>query len=379
MKRNSGTFTLQTSGYTAFTPNNLPPAPDIDIGEKMYGLLSRADRALGRLDGSIQALPNAELFVFMYVRKEAVLSSQIEGTQASLHDVLDVEAQLLDPKRPNDTEEILNYVRALNFGLKRLSELPLSMRLIREIHEILMNDVRGQHATPGQFRTSQNWIGTAGSGIKDAIFVPPPADKLPELLGELEKYIHAKDSTPLLIRLAMIHAQFETLHPFLDGNGRVGRLLITFLICQQEVLTKPVLYLSFFLKKNKNGYYDRLQAIRTDGNWEDWINFFLHGVTEVANEAAATARIIVEMREVHRSKLVNTLGRGAANGLKLLESMYQRPIFTVAIVAEYLGVSVQAANSLTEKFVQLGLIKEITGNQRYRVYRYDQYVSLFVD
>lgn len=377
--RSTGKKIRQLEGYTAFVPYDLPPEPPVEFDEELQGLLSKADRALGRLDGSIQSLPNPELFVFMYVRKEAVLSSQIEGTQASLGDVLEVEAQIFDPLRPDDTEEILNYVNAMNYGLKRLSELPMSLRLIREIHAHLMQGVRGQHATPGEFRTSQNWIGPQGATLKTATFVPPPPSELPRLLGGLEEYFHRNDSTPLLIRLALIHAHFETLHPFLDGNGRMGRLLIAFSLCEQTVLLSPVLYLSHYLKQNRSTYYDHLQSIRENGNWEDWVKFFLVGVAEVANEATATARKIVQMREDHRERLINNLGRGAANGLKLLESLYRRPIFNVNNVAVLLDVTPQAANSLTASFEDLGLVVEITGNKRNRVFRYDSYVSLFSD
>ncbi|OWJ75582.1 cell filamentation protein Fic [Haematobacter genomosp. 1] len=375
----TGTYIQQIEGYRAFIPNNLPPSPPVVFDDELRTLLSKADRALGRLDGSIEALPNSELFVFMYVRKEAVLSSQIEGTQASLSDVLEVEAQIFDPLRPDDTEEILNYVAAINFGLERLGQLPLSLRLIREIHTHLMTGVRGQHAMPGEFRRSQNWIGHAGATLNSATFIPPPPSELPTLLGAFETYLHASDDLPLLIRLGLIHAHFETLHPFLDGNGRMGRLLITFCLCEREALIKPVLYLSHYLKRHRAQYYDLLQAVRDKGAWEEWLKFFLAGVAEVANEASDTARKIVQMREAHRQTLIDNLGKGAANGLKMLESMYRRPIFNVATVQQLLGLSSQAANTLTEKLMDLGLVNEITGNKRNRIFRYDPYVLLFSD
>lgn len=379
MSRQSGRYIQQIEGYSAFVPFDLPPEPPVEFDDEMQGLLSRADRALGRLDGSIQSLPNPDLFVFMYVRKEAVLSSQIEGTQASLGDILEVEAEIFDPTRPNDTEEILNYVRAMNYGLKRLDELPMSLRLIREIHARLMQGVRGQHATPGDFRKTQNWIGPEGATLKNATFVPPPPSELSRLLGNLETYFHEKSSTPLLIRVGLIHAHFETLHPFLDGNGRMGRLLIAFTLCEQEVLLRPVLYLSHYLKRNRAEYYDRLQAVRTAGDWEGWLKFFLKGVAQVANEATETARDIVQMREAHRQMIIDDLGRGAANGLKLLESLYLRPIFMVNNVAELLEISPQAANNITDRFLGMGLVTETTGQKRNRVFRYDPYVSLFAD
>lgn len=379
IKRSTGKLIKQSEGYSAFVPDNLPPVPPIHFDEELQGYLSRADRALGRLDGSVQSLPNPDLFVFMYVRKEAVLSSQIEGTQASLGDILEVEAQIFDPTRPNDTEETLNYVNAMNYGLERLETLPMSLRLIREIHEQLMQGVRGQHATPGEFRRSQNWIGAQGATLRTATFVPPPPNELTALLGELEKYMHAEDQMPLLIRIALIHAQFETLHPFLDGNGRMGRLLIAFTLCQQTVLQKPVLYLSHYLKQNREEYYELLQSIRMQGDWEAWVKFFLRGVAEVSNEATETARGIVQMREAHRLKIIEALGKGAANGLRFLESMYQRPIFKVSNVSDLLELSPQAANNLTDRLVQLELVREITGQRRNRVFRYDPYIELFSD
>ena len=379
MKRRSGQYLRQLDGYAAFIPADLPPRPAIVIDDEMQSVLSRADRAIGRLDGSIEALPNAELFVFMYVRKEAVLSSQIEGTQASLGDVLEVEAQLFDPTRPDDTEEILNYVAALTYGLDRLKTLPLSLRLIREIHQKLMQGVRGQHATPGEFRKTQNWIGPQGALLKDATFVPPPPHDLANLLGKFETYLHSEDNVPFLLKLGLLHAHFETLHPFLDGNGRMGRLLITFLLCQQHALIKPVLYLSHYLKRHRGRYDDLLQSIRDTGDWEAWLKFFLTGIIEVANEATDTSRKIVQMRESHRQTLVDSLGRGAGNGLKMLESLYQRPIFTVATVSNYLSVSAQAANALTDRLMDLKLVAEFTGNKRNRVFRYDPYVKLFTD
>lgn len=377
MLRQAGQWQRQSAGYTAYVPHDLPPTPPVVIDDEMSNLLSRADRALGRLDGSIEVLPNAELFVYMYVRKEAVLSSQIEGTQASLGDVLELEARLFDPRRSDDTEEIINYVAALEYGLGRLQTLPLSLRLIREIHARLMRGVRGEHATPGEFRTSQNWIGPQGSPLSAASFVPPPPQALMRLLGAFENFLREDANRPLLIQLGLAHAHFETLHPFLDGNGRMGRLLITFCLCQRSVLSRPVLYLSHYFKRHRARYYDLLQATRTEGDWEGWLKFFLRGVDEVANEATATARRIVSMREEHRNLMVAELGRGAANGLKLLEWLYRRPVFSVAQVTELLKVSPQAANTLTDRLVKLRLVAEITGNRRNRVFRYDPYVSLF--
>src|SRR5580698_7957202 len=261
----AGVYRRPPQGHRAFSPAPLPPDPPLRIDGALQALLSRADLALGRLAGSIETLPNPDLFVLMYVRKEAVLSSQIEGTQSSLADLLAAEAKVFDPAQPHDVAEVLNYVAAMNHGLARLASLPVSVRLIREIHAKLLEGVRGSHLTPGELRTSQNWIGPAGCTLRDATFVPPPPADLPGALGALEKFLHAEDALPLLITIGLAHAQFETIHPFLDGNGRVGRLLITFLLCEKQILDKPVLYLSHYFKRHRQSYYDHLQAIRDSG------------------------------------------------------------------------------------------------------------------
>ena len=322
---------------------------------ELQGLLPTADRALGRLDGSALTLPNPDLFVFMYVRKEAVLSSQIEGTQSSLQDLLAAEAQLLDQNLPRDVDEVMNYVRAMNQGLARLHELPVSVRLVREIHAELMRGVRGGRLQPGELRTSQNWIGPAGCTFATATFVPPPPHVVPEALGNLETFLHTPDTLPPLVKIALAHVQLETIHPFLDGNGRVGRLLITFLLTERSVLHKPVLYLSHFFKQNRQEYYEHLQAVRDRGAWEDWLTFFLRGVIEVAGEAAETARRILQLREQHRSSITAQLGRAAGNGHKVLESLFDRPIVAVGDVQKMTGTTYAAANSLVSRLVKLGV------------------------
>lgn len=344
----------------------------------MQECLSRADRALGRLDGSIQTLPDPDLFVFMYVRKEAVLSSQIEGTQSSLNDLLEAEAEILDAKRPSDVSEVINYVNAMNYGLGRLAELPVSVRLMREIHERLMAGVRGAELNPGELRTSQNWIGTSRR-LADAIFIPPPSQEVPGALASLESFIYATDAMPVLTRIGLVHAQFETVHPFLDGNGRIGRLLIAFLLCEREILQKPVLYISNYFRLHRARYYDLLQNVRDAGDWESWLKFFLEGVAEVSNEATGTARRIVDLREQHRTLIVDAFGRAAANGLKVLETLYSRPIITVNDIADVTGVTYPAANNLMARFVKAGLLAEITGQARNRRFRYGAYIDLFTD
>ncbi|MBJ7443341.1 MAG: Fic family protein [Sphingobium sp.] len=371
----AGRYIRQPNHYAAFMPSPLPPNPALQWDDELQTLLSRADRALGRLDGSIQTLP--DLFVFMYVRKEAVLSSQIEGTQSSLNDLLEAEAAISDAYRPSDVGEVLNYVSAMNHGLERLASFPLSVRLIREIHALLLENVRGNQASPGEIRRSQNWIGPGGCGIVDAIFVPPPPHAVETLLSDLEKFIHSASPIPPLVKIGLIHAQFETIHPFLDGNGRIGRLLITFFLCQSEILLKPVLYLSHYFKANRTEYYELLQAVRDRGAWEEWIKFFLHGVATVSLEATETARAIVTLRERHRRLITDSFGRAAGNGLRILESLYQRPYLTVNQVKDYLGISFQSASELVRRMVDADLLSEITGQDRYRVYQYTPYVWVF--
>jgi Fic family protein len=375
----SGRYVQQPTGYRAFIPDPLPPDPPIDLGGKTQVLLSQSDRALGRLDGSIQTLPHPDLFVYMYVRKEAVLSSQIEGTQSSLQDVLAAEAEIFSADRPQDVNEVVNYVRAMNYGLSRLAELPVSVRLIREIHAQLMQGVRGSHLTPGEPRTSQNWIGPAGCRLSDATFVPPPPHEVSAALGELERFLHTDSELPLLVKIALAHAQFETIHPFLDGNGRVGRLLITFLLCEKRVLLKPVLYLSHYFKRHRAEYYERLQAVRDQGAWEAWIDFFLTGVAEVSQQATETVRRILALREEHRRRITDNLGRTAGNGHRVLEHLYEHPYLSVNQVRELIGTTYPAANTLVARLVDCGILHEATGQARNRVFAYLPYIYLFTD
>ncbi|MGF1603620.1 MAG: Fic family protein [Thermosynechococcaceae cyanobacterium] len=365
----------QSSGYQAFIPNPLPP--EIEIDQEMLYLLSQADRALGRLDGAADALPNPDLFVFMYVRKEAVLSSQIEGTQASLIDVLKFESQAVTSDHPQDVAEVVNYIAAVNYGLERLQELPISLRLIREIHHQLMRDVRGSERNPGEFRRTQNWIGPSGCTFADATYVPPPPEAMHESLHNFECFLHDPQPMPILLKVGLAHAQFETIHPFLDGNGRTGRLLITFLLCEQEILKYPLLYLSYYFKKYRSEYYDVLQAVRDQGDWERWLKFFLKGLFEVAQEASATARQIIDMKESHRQLVIARLGRRSGNAIALLEALYFRPIFTVEQVAELTKVSYTNTNTLVKDLCKIGLLREITGQKRNRAFEYSPYLDVF--
>lgn len=373
----SGSYVNQPQGYRAFIPAPLPPNPPLKIDGALQKLLSQADYALGRLDGAVLTLPNPDLFVFMYVRKEAVLSSQIEGTQSSLQNLLAAEARLHDPNTPADVNEVINYVSAMNHGLKRLDKLPVSVRLIKEIHAELMRGVRGGRLTPGELRTSQNWIGPGGCTLAEATFVPPPPHEVPRALSDLERFLHSQDPLPALIQVGLAHVQFETIHPFLDGNGRIGRLLITFLLVEKRLLSRPVLYLSHYFKRHRAEYYDRLQVVRDYGDWEGWLEFFLKGVVEVSNQATETAAAILRMREEYRARITERLGRAAANGQRIMDRLFDRPIVTVSTVKKWLNVTPAGANQLVNRLVDIGVLREITGYARNRRFRFDPYLRLF--
>ena len=375
----AGRYIRQVSGYRAFIPAPLPPDPPVRVEGELQTLLSAADLSVGRLDGSIQTLPNPDLFVSMYVRNEAVLSSRIEGTQSSLQDVLAAEAKVLARGRPQDVNELLNYIDAMHYGLERLPDLPVSVRLIREIHAKLMRQGRGANLTPGELRTSQNWIGAPGSTLREAAFVPPPPHEVPNALGNLETFLHDPGDLPVLIRIGMAHAQFETIHPFLDGNGRVGRLLITFLLCERKVLLKPVLYLSHFFERHRQAYYKHLQAVRDRGAWEEWLAFFLRGVLDVSAQAADTARRILALREKHRVLVTERLGYAAGNGHRVLEHLYKRPVVSVADVQRLIGTTYATANNLVARMTDCGILQEFTGQARNRAFDYRDYIALFHD
>jgi Fic family protein len=369
----AGRFVQQTTGYKAFIPTPLPPEPPLVYSGELQSLLSDADRNIGRLDALASMLPNPDLFVAMYVRHEAVLSSQIEGTQSTLEDVLAFEADALQSDTPKDVEEVVNYVRAMNHGLERLPDLPLSLRLLREIHAELMKGVRGGEKSPGEFRTSQNWIGGRGSSLRDAAFIPPPPHEVINVLGQLENFLHAERSrVPLLIRCGLAHAQFETIHPFLDGNGRVGRLLITLMLCEEKALSRPLLYLSLFLKAHRAEYYDRLTAIRMQGHWEQWLLFFLRGVSATALAASQTAKDIVSLRDKHRSEVAKN-----AKALTLLDHLFRYPTVSVNSVRKLMDCTFPTASKLITDFETRGWLQEMTGHERNRVWRYQPYLELF--
>jgi Fic family protein len=373
----AGSFITQPEGYVAFIPQPLPPDPQLELDPGLLGLLEEAVGELGRLDGIARVIPDPDFFVSMYVRREAVLSSQIEGTQSTLEDLLELELETEPRDRFSDAFEIANYVRAMNFGLKRIQTLPLSLRLIREIHKELLRDGRGSKATPGEFRRTQNWIGPEGASLKRATFVPPPVSDMKKALHDFESYLHAKSSYSTLLDVGLAHAQFETIHPFLDGNGRVGRLLNIFLLVHRGILEKPLLYLSYYFKLHRAEYYDRLMAVRLAGDWEGWIRFFLRGVVQTAKEATETAERLFELRESHRSLILNeSLGE---NGLLLLSNLFQRPLVNINVVALQLGTTFPTASRLVSAFEDLGLLREITGQKRSRMFRYEPYLALFDD
>lgn len=370
----SGTYISQASGYKAFIPAPLPPKPPIALDDKLQALLTSADMALARLDGLGQVLPNVNLFIAMYVKKEALLSSQIEGTQASLENLF--AAELGDtPENINDVEEVVNYVKALNYGLERLREFPMSLRLIREIHEVLMAGVRGGDKTPGEFRKSQNWIGPPGSTLKDATFVPPPPYEAEKALGELELYLHQSQTMPALVDCAMIHYLFETIHPFLDGNGRLGRLLITFYLHWQGVMDKPLLYLSYYFKRNRQEYYDRLNLARESGDFEQWIAFFLRGVVATADAAVETAKNILELQTAHRDLLwQKKISSPYAVGI--LERLFHTPYVSVNDVATHFSMTYPTAAKVIGQLEEIGILKEVSGKQRDKRYLYVDYMNL---
>ena len=370
----SGKYIKQQTGYKAFIPEPLPPDPVVAVEKDMQNLLSKADMALARLDGLGYILPNENLFIAMYVKKEALISSQIEGTQASLEDLFQFESGVI-PENTNDVEEVVNYVKALNYGIERLDSFPMSLRLIKEIHDLLMVGVRGGDKTPGEFRKSQNWIGPHGATLKDATFIPPPPYEANTAMGDLELYMHNSDDLPVLIRCALIHYQFETIHPFLDGNGRLGRLIITFFLYWQGVMGKPLLYLSYFFKKHRQEYYDRLNMVRDSGDFEQWITFFLKGVILTSESAVETAKAILELQSNHRSSLwQKKISSPYAVGV--LEKLFFTPMVTVKDISSEFGISFQAASTLVAQFEKAGILKEITGLKRNKRYIYDDYLEI---
>jgi Fic family protein len=378
MKRTTGETVRIGSGddaYSAFVPAPLPPKPPLNLTTADHDLLERANRALGKLDGMTSLLPDTSLFIYAYVRKEALISSQIEGTQSSFSDLLLYESDQAPGVPIEDVREVSNHVAALDHGLKRLrGGFPLSLRLIREIHGVLLRGGRGSDKTPGEFRRSQVWIG--GSRPGNARFVPPPTDKVIECMGALEKFLHGNPvETPTLIKAALAHVQFETIHPFLDGNGRLGRLLITFLLCSEGALSEPILYLSLYFKSHRQEYYDRLLRVRTHGDWEGWLRFFLDGVIGTSDEAVSTTRRILALFEKHRRTL-ETFGRSAASAFRVHEYLQKKPITGIREIEKKLGLTYPTVAGALDRMKKQHIVKELTGFRRNRVFAYAPYVEL---
>ena len=379
----AGHFVTQVAGqttYRAFVPAALPPAPPLDWNHGRQDLLEIANRGIGRLDGALLVVPNRELFLYSHIRKEAVLSSQIEGTQSSLSDLLLFENADAPGVPVDDVREVSNYVAAMEHGLARLRDgFPLSLRLIREIHGILVRGSRGADKTPGEFRRSQNWVGGTRPG--DAVYVPPNVPDLMPALDNFEKFLHDYSSrTPLLIKAALAHAQFETIHPFLDGNGRVGRLLITFLLCAERALQEPLLYLSLYLKQNRAAYYDSLQKVRVDGDWEQWIEFFLRGVASVAESGVVTMRKLLTLVEEDRRTIEDALGtRKALTALRIHDVFKTRVATSIPMASKATGLTRPTVSSAIEALVKLGIVREVTARQRNRQFLYSGYLKALED
>lgn len=375
----SGTYVSSTTAgeeCRAFLPAPLPPKPPLKLTDQDHDLLEKASRALGRLDGLTTMLPDSSLFLYFYIRKEAILSSQIEGTQSSFSDLLMHEEDLAPGVPLDDVQEVSNYVAALNHGLKRLRQdsFPLSLRLICEMHEVLLSKGRGSDKSPGEFRRSQNWLGGTRPG--NARFVPPPPEHVLNCMGALEQFLHDQPTrTPPLIKAALSHAQFETIHPFLDGNGRLGRLLITLILCAEDAIKEPLLYLSLFFKQNRQEYYDCLQRVRTEGDWMGWLRFFLEGVNSTAEKAADATQEIFNLFKHDRQK-IDALGRQAASVSCMHELLQRHPITTIAHAVRELGVTSPTARGAIQTMERIGIVREITGKKRDRIYLYDGYVKI---
>lgn len=360
------------AAYQSFRPNPLPPIPEINMDEEIVTLLVDANKQLVKLDTASQLLSNADLFISMYVRKEALISSQIEGTQCTLDDVLDPE---VETNANLDVSDVINYVKATQYALKRLEKLPLCCRLIKEVHEVLMEGVRGQDKTPGEFRHSQNWIGSANCSIKDARYIPPNVEDMQNAMSDLEKYMNENAEYDSLIQAALIHYQFETIHPFLDGNGRIGRLLILLYLMKQGLLCKPVIYISYFLKKNQVEYYDRISEVRRSGNFEQWIKFFLEAVSKAASDSLEAIRRLSDLHDKNVEKLPKTT-RSKDNLRAVFDYIEQYPIIDIKRTAKELQISYNTAAAAVKKLIEIDILKETTNAARNRVFAYEEYLRI---
>lgn len=356
--------------YKSFRPSPLPP--EIDMDTEMISLLTSATKALATLETLSSYIPNMNLFVSMYVRKEALLSSQIEGTQATLEDVLD---PLIEKNANQNVADVVNYIKATEFALERMNTLPLCNRLIKETHEVLMSGVRGQEKNPGEFRISQNWIGAAGSSLKNARYIPPNPEDMVNAMSDLEKYINSDDSLDLLIQAALLHYQFETIHPFLDGNGRVGRLLITLFLMEKKVLNSPALYISYYLKKNRIEYYDRMSEVRNKNNYEQWIKFFLNAIKESAEESIETIKKLSELHDKN-IKRIDAMGRAAKNTQTIFSYLEQNPIIDIGKTAEELNLAFSTVSLAVNRLVDVGILIQTNNANRNRVFSYEDYLEI---
>jgi Fic family protein len=371
-ERKGGRLIKTSAEYWAFVPHPLPP--QLTLSWELVKQLSEADRALSELAGIARTLPNPHLLIGPFIRREAVLSSRIEGTQASLSDLLYFEASgAIDPKSP-DVQEVSNYVRAMEYGLARLKKFPVSLRLFRELHEHLMAGVRGDRLTPGEFRHSQNWIGPAGCTLMNATYVPPPVDEMHDALGQLEQYLHAPSALPLLIRLAGIHYQFEAIHPFLDGNGRIGRLLMTLLLCSEGALSEPLLYLSAYFEQRREDYYRLLLGVSQAGRWDEWISFFLQGVAEQSKDAIGRSEQLLALWQDYRATLQSA--RSSALQLQLVDELFSYPAITIGQAAKRLKVTQRSAQLNVEKLVRKNILREETGKKRNRVFMAPEIIKI---
>ena len=377
MENRAGFYRKNLTGemaYNSFVPSPLPPVPPIALSSEELELLIKANSELTLLEGLAIRIPNINLFVSMYVRKEALLSSQIEGTQATLDDIFD---PLLDNNINADVSDVINYIKATEFAVNRLKELPLCNRLVKEIHAVLLENVRGQEKNPGEFRCSQNWIGGQGSTLKNARYIPPNLEDMENAMSDLEKYINADDGTSPLIKAALLHYQFETIHPFLDGNGRVGRLLITLFLLEKKVLTVPALYISYFLKRNRLEYYDRMMEVRKNGDYEQWIKFFLQAFVESAEDAIATIDKLKALHEKSFAVLLTSIPkRQLENAGKLFTYLETNPIIDITKTAQQLDLAYNTTSRLVSAFVKLGLLKQSNTKNKNRVYAYEEYLQI---
>lgn len=371
-----GNFVQQSGDFKAFVPEKFPPFRSVDLPPRAEKIHTKASFMLGKLDGITNLLPDLDFFIFMYIRKEATLSSQIEGTKATMIDAIEAETELT-ADLPSDVSDILHYINAMNHGLKQLEKIPLSLRLIKEVHKVLLSKARTEHfADPGNFRTSQNWIG--GGSPATARFVPPPPQEITRAMGDIEMFMHEDGEMSPLIKAALIHAQFETIHPFLDGNGRTGRLLITFWLCQQGILERPVLYLSEFFKRNREVYFDLLHGYHTKSEVEPWVEFFLEGVANVAEKAVATSKSINALREEDMSKVSSLGGKRVKLAMSLLRNLYSLPIVDAKKVQQWTGLSRPSANAMVKEFIRLGILEQTDKEKTYRRrFEYKRYLSLF--